>query len=88
MDPARQPLRGRGAAENPPNRFEPLRVVREEGPLEGEESLPQTQFFKDTSRTILTRNDSPDIPFEVSLNPYRGCEHGCYCFVPCSSGPM
>ena len=76
-------IRGRGAAYNPPNRFEELsREVLPPG--EGEEppgSIP-TRYFTDTSRTILARNDSPDIPFTWSINPYRGCEHGCiYCYA-------
>jgi DNA repair photolyase len=41
-----------------------------------------TEYFRDTSRSVISRNDSPDIPFETSLNPYRGCEHGCiYCYA-------
>jgi DNA repair photolyase len=43
---------------------------------------PATQFFRDASRTVIARNDSPDVGFEFSLNPYRGCEHGCiYCYA-------
>ncbi len=43
---------------------------------------PRTQFFKDHSRTVIARNDSPDVGFDASLNPYRGCEHGCaYCYA-------
>ena len=70
--------RGRGTAENPPGRFERLEVV-------SEESVPDrvaTQFLRDDSRSIVARNDSPDVPFNVSINPYRGCEHGCtYCYA-------
>jgi DNA repair photolyase len=41
-----------------------------------------TEYYRDTSRSVISHNDSPDIPFEVSLNPYRGCEHGCvYCYA-------
>ena len=70
--------RGRGAASNPPNRFEPL-VIEDEEPEP--DQLP-TVYLRDASRTILTRNQSPDIPFDVSINPYRGCEHGCtYCYA-------
>ncbi|MBX6316018.1 MAG: PA0069 family radical SAM protein [Isosphaeraceae bacterium] len=79
----RQPIRGRGAAENPPNRFE--RTYRErdpDEPLDDEEPAPSTTFLKDTARTALATNNSPDIPFDASLNPYRGCEHGCiYCYA-------
>ncbi|MBI1807764.1 MAG: PA0069 family radical SAM protein [Ignavibacteria bacterium] len=77
-------LKGRGAAFNPPNRFEQLHLE----PLEiewdeNDEDRPvQTVFYKDTSKTILAKNDSPDIPFTYSINPYRGCEHGCiYCYA-------
>jgi DNA repair photolyase len=75
--------RGRGAGLNPANRFESLRV--EEDP-ESEEPLwpgrPETRFLPDATVSIITRNDSPDVGFERSLNPYRGCEHGCiYCFA-------
>ena len=43
---------------------------------------PPTEYLPDTSRTIIAKNDSPDVGFEVSLNPYRGCEHGCiYCYA-------
>ena len=78
-------LRGRGAPANPAGRFERL-VISEEpeqpsGPEPVERPLP-TEFYRDTSRTILTRNDSPDVGLEVSVNPYRGCEHGCiYCYA-------
>ena len=52
------------------------------GPDEQERPLPSTQFFRDGSKTIITRNNSPDVGFETSLNPYRGCEHGCiYCYA-------
>ena len=71
--------RGRGAASNPVNRFEPLLVEREEP---GPEKVP-TQLLSDKTRSIIARNDSPDVGFETSINPYRGCEHGC---VYCLSG--
>jgi DNA repair photolyase len=76
------PLRGRGSASNPKNRFEPIERVPE--PLEdGEEvSSPQTQFLLDGSKSIIAYNDSPDVGFDASVNPYRGCEHGCvYCYA-------
>ncbi len=77
----------RGARSNPPNRFakthlEPLEI--ESADEDGWRSVP-TRFYRDASRTILARNDSPDIPFTYSLNPYRGCEHGCiYCYARAS----
>ena len=79
-------IRGRGAAANPPNRFEPLSYIPDPDDTGGFEepgdARPETQFFTETSRSIITRNDSPDIPFDASLNPYRGCEHGCvYCYA-------
>jgi DNA repair photolyase len=76
-----RPIHGRGAAENPPNRFIPL--YRERVDWEDEDDpAPSTRFFHDQTRTILASNDSPDIPFNFSLNPYRGCEHGCaYCYA-------
>lgn len=56
-----------------------LHVAEEEG---DEPKILRTQVFEERAKTILTRNSSPDIPFSVSLNPYRGCEHGCiYCFA-------
>jgi len=75
-------VHGRGAAINPPNRFVPLEVCPDpDAPLE-EASAPTTQFFHDNARVAIATNDSPDIGFEASLNPYRGCEHGCiYCYA-------
>ena len=74
--------RGRGAASNPPNRFEPIRLEPDADWNPDEDPLPRTQFFKDHSRAIIAYNDSPDVGFEASVNPYRGCEHGCiYCYA-------
>ncbi len=76
------PIRGRGAAENPKNRFEHVERVSE--PVEGddEQPLPTTQFLPDASKSIIATNNSPDVGFDASLNPYRGCEHGCaYCYA-------
>jgi DNA repair photolyase len=76
------PIRGRGAAENPPNRFEPLHYERTGDESDAEGPAPATQLLRDTTRSVLTHNDSPDVGFTVSLNPYRGCEHGCcYCYA-------
>ncbi|WP_089342269.1 PA0069 family radical SAM protein [Burkholderia singularis] len=80
------PRKGRGAVGNLQGRYETLeREMVDDGWQRGEEGEPpvlRTQVFEERARTILTRNASPDIPFNVSLNPYRGCEHGCiYCFA-------
>jgi DNA repair photolyase len=73
-------IHGRGAAHNPPNRFETIEYVPD--PADDEDGAPRTQLLRDTSRTIIARNDSPDVGFETSVNPYRGCEHGCiYCYA-------
>jgi DNA repair photolyase len=75
------PLRGRGSAENPKNRFESVERVPEP-PDNDEISAPETRFFPDTSRSIIAYNDSPDVGFDASVNAYRGCEHGCiYCYA-------
>lgn len=81
-------LRGRGAAINPPNRFEPIRLEvlgehLDERAIEapGGTQIP-TQVFEDTTRTIINKVESPDIWFNWTINPYRGCEHGCiYCYA-------
>ena len=75
---------GRGAATNQTNRFERLEHVAADDGWGLPEDLPplRTEVRVETPRRILTRNVSPDIPFERSINPYRGCEHGCiYCFA-------
>lgn len=75
-------VRGRGATENPPNRFETLAYVRDPEDTDPDAPAPQTQFLKDPSRSLITYNESPDVGFEASINPYRGCEHGCiYCYA-------
>lgn len=75
--------RGRGSDRDPGNRFERLRLDDERDADAAEPaSAPHTQVIEDHSRSILSRNSSPDIPFAVGLNPYRGCEHGCsYCYA-------
>lgn len=73
---------GRGASGNPANRFERLSFEPDPDCAEEDAPLPRTQFFKDGTRTIIARNDSPDIGFNASINAYRGCEHGCiYCYA-------
>ena len=75
--------RGRGAASNPANQFDRLHYTEDPAELE-EHELRQvkTTFLEDTSRTVLAKNNSPDIPFTFGINPYRGCEHGCiYCYA-------
>lgn len=79
------PIHGRGASWNPPNRFETLHVEPDDwiDPEEPEPPPPQTRIFRDRTREILSRNDSPDLSFEHGINPYRGCSHGCvYCLAP------
>ena len=77
---------GRGAQIDPPNRFEAIHAERDFEHFTDEDSLDKrpvkTQFLVDHSRSIVSENDSPDIPFRYSVNPYRGCEHGCaYCYA-------
>jgi DNA repair photolyase len=75
-------LHGRGTDMNPLNRFERLDVAPEMDEFDPESSGPKTQFFHDSTRNIIAANDSPDVGFEASINPYRGCEHGCiYCYA-------
>ena len=80
--PALAAIPGRGAAINPPNRFERLHVEVDPDCPEEERPHPRTQFLEDASESLLTKNDSPDVGFSYGLNSYRGCEHGCsYCFA-------
>ncbi|MGA3065739.1 MAG: PA0069 family radical SAM protein [Tepidisphaeraceae bacterium] len=75
-------IRGRGAAANPPNRFETMDVEPDPESFDPDSPAPKTIYLKDTTRSIIARNDSPDIGFSASINPYRGCEHGCaYCYA-------
>lgn len=81
-------LRGRGTDINPPNRFEKLHIEETEDLYDERDYEPgierkiDTVFYKDQSKSVIAKNESPDIPFEYSFNPYRGCEHGCvYCYA-------
>jgi DNA repair photolyase len=73
-------IKGRGAADNPKGRFEKLERERDSG--DSIESHPRTVITLQQARSIISRNDSPDLPFNQSINPYQGCEHGCiYCYA-------
>lgn len=80
--------KGRGSHLRPPNRFDQIHMEEDFEHLESDPDLLaelqtlQTQYLPDDSRTLVTENDSPDIPFRFSANPYRGCLHGCsYCYA-------
>ena len=76
------PPKSRGAASNPANRFESIHLERDIDWNPEEDPAPSTQFLKDRTSTIITYNNSPDVGFSASVNPYRGCEHGCiYCYA-------
>jgi DNA repair photolyase len=82
------PIRGRGTRSDPPNRFEQITLEPDLDQLDAEQAAgeerpdPRTRYYRDETRSVLTFNRSPDIPFAASLNPYRGCEHGCvYCYA-------
>jgi len=84
---ANERTRGRGASDNPTSRFALIELERDPeffaGSFADEAGVrPRTQFWEDHSKTLISRNDSPDIPMEFTANPYRGCEHGCsYCYA-------
>ena len=85
---SREPIHGRGASWSPANRFEKLHVdltdadLVDDDPESEEKPRRATQYFRDATKTIIAHNQSPDVGFETSINPYRGCEHGCiYCFA-------
>jgi DNA repair photolyase len=83
MSPKKSFVKGRGTPNNPTNRFELISYSLDPD-VGGQEDAPQliSQLLRDPARTILTYNKSPDVGFTVSLNPYRGCEHGCvYCYA-------
>ncbi len=74
-------VRGRGSRSNPPNRFERYHVDRS-GWSDPDDPGPRTELLTDRARSVIARNDSPDVAFDASVNPYRGCEHGCaYCYA-------
>lgn len=77
------PPRGRGTASNPHNRFAAQRIIAsDDGWYQEVPPSRATEVRAETAKTIITRNQSPDLPFDRSLNPYRGCEHGCiYCYA-------
>ena len=73
-------IKGRGAIGNPQNRFETLEVERDPE-VQGPDRI-ETELLRDTSKSVIAYNDSPDVGFNASVNPYRGCEHGCvYCYA-------
>ncbi len=83
-----EPHKGRGALSNPEGRFEPaVHRAEDDGwntPPDETDAAPRpaTTITEERARSIISRNDSPDVPFEQSINPYRGCEHGCiYCYA-------
>lgn len=84
---AGRPIKGRGAASNPAGRFETIRHQAEDDGwsrelLDADTPRPRTEVTDERARSVISRNDSPDIHFAQAINPYRGCEHGCiYCFA-------
>src|SRR3954447_12009063 len=81
-------IKGRGAAIQPANPYLPLHVEADLEQVEGDEEYlaqlgrPPTQYLTDESQSIVAENDSPDVGFRYSVNPYRGCSHGCsYCYA-------
>ena len=85
MAPFPIPARGRGAASHASGRFEPLTAEAFDDGWTGDDAAPaplRTTVTAEKARVIITRNDSPDVGFDRSINPYRGCEHGCiYCYA-------
>lgn len=76
------PIRGRGASDNPANRFEEKYTDYDLDEDTGQKPSQETKLIRDDTKEVLSKNDSPDIPFTYGLNPYRGCEHGCiYCYA-------
>lgn len=82
MNFTQKQIRGRGSVDNPASRFEKLQIAAYSDAQPGDEVVRRTEFIKDTSRSIIAYNSSPDVGFDASVNPYRGCEHGCaYCYA-------
>jgi DNA repair photolyase len=80
--PTSEPIKGRGASNNPTNRFISTSYERDVDWNPEEDVSPRTQVIKDTTQTIIVYNNSPDVGFDAGINVYRGCEHGCaYCFA-------
>lgn len=78
----RKPIRGRGSSDNAANRFTKQYTDYDLDEDSGEKPAVETKLIRDHTKQILSTNNSPDIPFTYSLNPYRGCEHGCiYCYA-------
>src|SRR6266508_2487252 len=80
----RERRRGRGAHSNASGRYEPVARIAFDDGWKSLEDLPpfETKVTEERARKIITRNESPDISFDRSINPYRGCEHGCvYCYA-------
>lgn len=74
------PPRGRGTASNPLNRFAPTHSEAfDDGWEQDVPPIQLTEVREEIARTVISRNQSPDLPFDRSINPYRGCEHGCLC---------
>ena len=74
--------RGRGTQLNPPSRFVPIAFEADPEATEENARGPRTLYYRDETKTAITRNNSPDVGFDFSVNPYRGCEHGCiYCYA-------
>src|SRR5438874_8460816 len=88
MENSRPVMKGRGSNLNPPNRFGGLLHVLDLEQVQHDNDYlaalrnPATEYLPDQSRTVVTENSSPDVGFRFSLNPYRGCLHGCaYCYA-------
>jgi DNA repair photolyase len=90
-------MKGRAVTSNPANRFHQRHHETFDdgwGTLDADEDVRKTELIRSSNRSVLVYNQSPDVPFDCSLNPYRGCEHGCvYCFarpshayLDCSAG--